>query len=227
MCGRFSIVATAEKMKAQLEINLQNSAPLLASYNIAPTQSSLVITNEAPKELQIFRWGLVPHWAKDSSFGAKLINARCEGIASKPSFRVSIRQKRCLVVADSFYEWKKSGGQKYPYRILLADGQLMLMAGVWDEWQFGKKKYQTFSIITTAPNKEMSSIHTRMPVILTSKEQQQKWLENIELEQVLALLQTPDNGILKCYRVSQNINSVKPNNSDLHKEVNDDLLTLF
>ena len=124
MCGRFSLVTSPEKLKQQFG-DIETGHNLKLSFNVAPTQHSYVITNEHPSRLDYCRWGLVPHWAKDSKNAAKLINARMEGIASKPSFRVPIRKRRCIVVADSFYEWRQEGKQKVPFRIY------RLMAACW------------------------------------------------------------------------------------------------
>lgn len=228
MCGRYSLVTSVEKIKKQLGEAIIVPPELPLNYNIAPTQSSLVLTNQAPDRLQVYRWGLVPHWSKDTQHAARLINARREHIATKPSFRIPIRKRRCLVLADSFYEWRKEGGQKIPYRIRLANEELLLFAGIWDTWRHGDgSSLHTYSIITTDPNREMEGIHSRMPVILNSPEQQGKWLADIELEEALELLQTPPDGILQFYRVSQRVNSVRNNGPALHEPVTDEPLTLF
>lgn len=189
------------------------------SYNIAPTQHAYVVTNESPRRLQYLTWGLIPHWSSDGKNGGKLINARMEGIESKPSFRLPIRQRRCLVLADSFYEWKKEGKQKIPYRIQLKNGQLMVMAGVWDEWYNGKYKVKSFSIITTPPNAEMAGIHNRMPLILPWQELQKDWLRPHDLKDVLAQMHVPEDDLLYRYRVSSEVGSVKNDSAKLHEEV--------
>jgi putative SOS response-associated peptidase YedK len=183
--------------------------------------------NETPNELQHLIWGLVPYWSRDIKSGARLINARRESIASKPSFRIPVRQKRCLVLADSFYEWRRSGGQKVPYRIQPINKGILVMAGIWDEWHDANKRLRTFSIITTDPNKEMSDIHNRMPVLLLNSEDQQAWLSDQPLENTLDMLQTPPDGVLEYYRVSQMVNAVRNNSPQLHHPVNDEPLTLF
>jgi putative SOS response-associated peptidase YedK len=109
MCGRYSQVYTSAEVEQQLEIPLVDSPEIVPNYNVAPTQEALVILNEAPHQLQALRWGLVPYWSKDIQQGARLINARQESIVTKPSFSIPIRQRRCLVIADSFYEWRRSG----------------------------------------------------------------------------------------------------------------------
>ena len=217
MCGRYSFVTTKQKVEEQLQIHLNHE--LQFSYNIAPTHFAPIIINDANQPLQYFSWGLIPHWGRDGKKSGKLINARKEGIASKPSFRMPIRQKRCLVPADSFYEWRPYGKKKVPYRIKLKDDSLMMMAGIWDEWKMGNEIIRSFSIITTTPNNDMELIHNRMPVIFLEKEKQKKWLSDISLEEVLGMMQTPADNSLHIYRVSETLNSVKSNSTDLHEEV--------
>lgn len=227
MCGRYSQVYKMEQVAQQLQIPIEGLAEVDPNYNVAPTQEALVILNESPQQLQALRWGLVPYWAKDIQQGARLINARRESIITKPSFRIPIRERRCLVIADSFYEWRRSGKQKLPYRILRCNDELLVMAGIWDIAQVNGQQYRTFSIITTAPNQEMESIHNRMPVLLLNNQEQQAWLQDQEVEDILPLLKTPADGVLRHYRVSQRVNSVRSNGPELHQLVNDDPLTLF
>jgi len=211
---------TADKSKIQKELPLVAcESNLRISYNIAPTQHGYVITNDSPTRLQYLTWGLIPYWSVDGKNNGKLINARQEGIESKPSFRIPIRQRRCLVIADSFYEWRREGKQKIPYRILLQDERLMVMAGIWDEWQNGDYKLKSFSILTTPSNTEMSGIHNRMPILLRTSELQKFWLEAQNLNDVKELMQTPKDDILKMYRVPTEVGSVKNDSSFLHREV--------
>ncbi len=221
MCGRFSFVASQEKIQSQLGLDFEPGANLRFNFNIAPTQQAYVVTNENPRMLQYLTWGLIPGWSNVGKNTGQLINARSEGIETKPSFRVPIRKKRCLVMADSFYEWKQEGAEKIPYRILLKNGDLMLMAGIWDVWSGGGDTIRTFSIITCPPNKEMTGIHNRMPVVLDHQADQKKWLSDLPLEEVLQLLGTPEDGIFEMYRVSSKVNSVKNNSPDLHQRIGD------
>ena len=227
MCGRYSQVYSFEQLEQQLQIPLSSAVSIPANYNVAPTQEAMVLTNDEPNMLQAFRWGLIPHWSRDSKQGARLINARREGIATKPSFRIPIRQRRCLVFADSFYEWRRSGQQKLPYRILRTNDELLVMAGIWDIWEKSGQPVRTFSIVTTEPNAEMEGIHNRMPVLLLNVDMQQRWLQDLPLEDTLELLQTPPDNVLKYSRVSQRVNSVRNNGAELHATVSDDPLTLF
>lgn len=218
MCGRYSLSTDPNQLRAQFG-DIETGDSLEGNYNIAPTQYSYVITNDHPKLLQPFKWGLIPFWAKDEKIGSRMINARQEGIQDKPSFRGPIRRRRCLVLADSFYEWKKEGGQKIPSRILMKDDSIMVMAGIWEVWSKGPSPVYSYSIITTPPNLEMAPIHNRMPVILPYKDQWEEYLSDIELDRVLELLQTPDDGILKAYTVSTKVNSVRNNGPELHEPV--------
>jgi len=200
-----------------MKIKLAEEIP--PSYNIAPTHLSYVITNQQPNLIQQFYWGLIPHWSNDGKLSGKLINARSEGISSKPSFRIPIRQRRCLVLADSFYEWKPYGKKKVPYRIMMRNEAPMVMGGIWDVWQQGNQVVESFSILTTPPNEEMKLIHSRMPLIFSQPELWKKWLEDISLEEALDMMQPLENNQLKIYRVSEKLNSVKVNTEDLHHEV--------
>lgn len=218
MCGRFSLATSKEKLQQQLPF-IEVAETLRVSYNIAPTQHAYTVLNDQPERLQYIAWGLVPHWSNDGKNTGRLINARREGIETKPSFRIPIRKRRCLVLADSFYEWRREGVHKIPYRIFLENGDLMVFAGIWDVWYSGDYGLKTFSIITADANQEVSGIHNRMPVLLTSREDQKKWLKTEDLDEVLTLLQTPPDGILNMYRVSELVNSSVNNSPELHYEV--------
>ena len=218
MCGRFSFSTTTEKIIKQLG-PIATGKNLKINFNVAPTQEAYVITNQHPNRLDLLKWGLVPYWAKDTKNAGRLINARSEGISDKPSFRSPIRKRRCLVLADSFYEWKRIGKEKIPYRIFPENGDLLVMAGIWEVWDKGEAPLETFSIITTEPNQEMQSIHNRMPVLLTNREEQQRWLDFLSIEEVLELLKTPADGLLSMYQVSTQVNSVRNNGPELHQEV--------
>ncbi len=218
MCGRFSFSTSKEKIQQQLG-DVEIGSNLRINFNVAPTQHSYVITNESPNRLQYFTWGLIPHWSNDGKNTGKLINARMEGIATKPSFRLPIRKRRCWVLADSFYEWRKEGTQKIPYRILPKNGGLMVMAGIWDVWYKGDYAVKSFSIITCPANKEVAPLHDRMPVMFTTKAERERWLQDMEVENVLELLHTAPDGTLNIYRISDKVNSVKNNSPELHEQV--------
>lgn len=221
MCGRFSFVVSKEKIQQQLGEQIDTGINLRINYNVAPTQHAYVITNDKPLALQYFTWGLIPHWSNEGENSGKLINARMEGIEAKPSFRVPVRKRRCLVLADSFYEWKTEAGRKIPYRIALKNGDIMVMAGIWDVWYKDDYAIKSFTIITTPPNKEVAPLHNRMPVLLTDREEQQKWLKDLSLDEVLSMLHTPADDLLECYRVSEKVNAVNNNGPELHQRLAD------
>lgn len=194
-------------------------------FNIAPTQQAYVISGDQPRTLQRMEWGLVPFWSKDGLNQGKLINARSEGIETKPSFREPIHSRRCVVPADSFYEWRRSpGGRKIPYRILLPADRLMFMAGIWDEWRSGKTVKHSFSIITTQPNREMSELHNRMPVLLQDPADVERWLRpELPFDDVLNMMHPPADGTLRMYRVSERLNSAAVEGPELQQEEPEEL----
>ena len=227
MCGRYSFVPTQKQTGEQLQgLELPPGAQL--SFNIAPTQRAYVIANDQPHRLQPMAWGLVPYWSKDGVNSGKLINARAEGILEKPSFREPALRRHCLVPADSFYEWRSlPGKRKVPYRIRLKNESLMFLAGIWDEWRGSPNPQRTFSIITTTPNAEVAGLHNRMPVLLIDAAQQKEWLETTDPEAIFRILQTPPDGILELYRVSERLNTPGPDDPELHAPVEDTDLSLF
>lgn len=218
MCGRYSFVPTKQQIETDLD-GIILPIQLNIRFNIAPTQLAYVIANDKPHVLQEMVWGLVPGWSKDGTPNGKMINARAEGIEDKPSFRDPIRRRRCLVPADSFYEWRtEAGNKKMPYRIFDANGHMLMMAGIWDEWGYSGKRFRTVSIITTTPNKEMELLHNRMPVLF-DKVQAKAWLQAIPLEAVLSLLHPPPDGLLRMYRVSEKLNYAGFESPELHQEI--------
>lgn len=219
MCGRYSLAVSKERINKQFNLSIKEN--LDGSYNISPTQSAYVISNDQPKAIQKMSWGLIPYWSKDKKTGANLINARREGIASRPSFRMPIRKRRCLVLADGFYEWRKEGRKRVPYRITMENNSLMAMAGIWDKWEetsSGEIIY-SFAIITSPPNAEMQNIHDRMPVILPSEEMQQDWLKDLPLEDTLNMMQTLSDGQLNVFPISEKVNKVSNNSADLYHQI--------
>lgn len=146
---------------------------MVPRYNFAPTQFVPVIRQlpEQSSSVSFLRWGLIPSWAKDKSIGNKLINARGETVHSKPSFRAAFKQRRCLILADGFYEWRAEDGAKQPYFISLKSAEPFALAGLWEQWNDGVSDVplQTCTIITTEPNEMMSTLHSRMPVILPAE----------------------------------------------------------
>lgn len=168
MCGRFAFYSPAEATAALFGATSQASPT--ARFNIAPTQDIAVIRRDDSRELTLtmLRWGLVPFWAKDPSIGNRMINARAETVAEKPSFRNAYRKRRCLIPADGFYEWHTSEGRKVPWFISLESGTTFAFAGLWESWadKESGKVLETAAIITSEANDFMSRLHHRMPVIL-------------------------------------------------------------
>jgi len=216
MCGRYSFSASRKKLQQQFPgVHVEDTPEV--NYNVAPTQRGYVITDDQPQQLQQFVWGLVPFWAKDQKIGSRLINARAESIHEKPSFREAVRKRRCWVLADSFYEWKKIDGKKQPYRIYRKSEDLLVFAGIWEVWRKENTTLYSYSIITTTPNAEMAPVHNRMPVVLSDQDQQQHWLEAEEIDEVLNLLHPPADGTLTMYPVSAQVNKVSNNGPQLHE----------
>ena len=148
MCGRFTLTKDRKEIEERFEIHI-DPAMFSKTYNAAPSQTLPIITNDEPELASFHRWGLIPHWAKDERIGNKLINARGETLTEKPSFRDAVRKRRCLVITDGFYEWKRSGANKQPYRITLADESLFAYAGLWELWHAPDgREVRSFTIIT-------------------------------------------------------------------------------
>ena len=172
MCGRFTLSSPAEEVAELFE--LAEVPDITPRYNIAPTQPAPVVritTEDTGRQFHMLRWGLIPFWADDVSIGARMINARAETVTTKPAFRAAFRQRRCLVVADGFYEWQKQERRKQPYYIRLLDGKPFAFAGLWDHWEgTNSGPIDSCTIITTEPNELTAPLHNRMPVILHRKD---------------------------------------------------------
>ncbi len=165
MCGRFSFASPPEVVA---EVCGLSEVPAFEPrYNVAPTQPVAAVRREdGQRRLVFLRWGLIPAWAKDPAIGARLINARAETVTEKPAFRAALRARRCLVLADGFYEWARRGGAKQPYFISFADGRPFALAGLWERWAGGGQSVESCTILTTTPNEVVAPLHDRMPVIL-------------------------------------------------------------
>lgn len=168
MCGRFAFFSPSEATAALFGVD--GSIAVEPRYNIAPTQFIAAVREdeEQNRELVMLRWGLVPFWAKDPAIGNRMINARAETVAERPSYRAAFQHRRCLVLADGFYEWRKEGNTKTPYFISLASGKPFGLAGLWENWtdKNSGESIQSTTLITTAANDFMATLHHRMPVIL-------------------------------------------------------------
>jgi putative SOS response-associated peptidase YedK len=208
MCGRYTLTAEPSAIQ-ELFPFLSIPPEMQPRFNIAPSQPVAVIPNDGKQRLDFFKWGLVPSWAKDPDIGNRLINARAETLAEKPSFRNAFRYHRCLVLADGFYEWRKTNGGKTPMYIQLATKKPFAFAGLWDLWHApdGSELYSC-AIITTQPNQLMEKIHTRMPVIL-SAENYDIWLnpQPGNPTQLSALLTPYPAELMTAYPVSRLVNN--------------------
>lgn len=210
MCGRFSETRAGEEVARAFM--LAHTPELVPRYNIAPTQPVAVVLTDRPEDprtLRHMRWGFVPSWADDIAIGNRMINARGETLAEKPAFKAAYKRRRCLVVADGFYEWKKDGSKKQPHYIQVDDGNLFAMAGLWEIWGTANgDMLETCTIVTTEPNELMASIHDRMPVILDPADYD-LWLEVGEWvpDGVQDLLKPFDADRMKAVKVSSYVNS--------------------
>lgn len=222
MCGRFTITATLDELLERYGVYDDTSIPTYRpNYNVAPTQMLPVVINDGNNNcLELMKWGLIPSWAKDPKIAFKTINARAETVAEKPAFRTSIRRKRCIIPACSFYEWRKIGANKQPMRITLKSEEIFSMAGVYDSWTDPEgEQVNSFSILTSEPNELMMDIHDRMPVIL-KPENEALWLDRgtNEPEMIRHLMVPFLSDQMKAYPVSTRVGNVRNNDPDLIKE---------
>lgn len=208
MCGRFTIFADPERLAERFQAALP-AGGLQPRYNAAPTQQLPVILNDGPPAIQFLQWGLIPFWAKDPSIGSRMINARSETLVDKPAFRAAFKKRRCLVLADGFYEWQKTAAGKQPMRITLASGEPFAMAGLWETWDAPDGSLlRTFTIITGDPNELVAPIHNRMPAILLP-EHEAIWLDNAAEPAIwLDILRPYPAERMAAYPVSRRVNFV-------------------
>ncbi|AOV07208.1 hypothetical protein BI350_06410 [Sporosarcina ureilytica] len=217
MCGRFSMTSPIEQIQLAFELSNLSELNLTPRYNVAPSQQVFsIISDGENKRGGFLKWGLVPSWSKDSKIGYKMINARSETVDTKPSFKNLLKRRRCLIVADGFYEWKNEDGKKQPFRIKMKDDRVFAFAGLWDRWQSNGETIQSCTIITTEANDVVSDIHDRMPVILP-KEKQEIWLNPAvqEPKHLKQLLQPYTSDEMTAYQVSTLVNSPKNDVSEI------------
>jgi len=219
VCGRFAFYSPTEAAAALF--GTRGSIDLGPRYNIAPTQYVAAVHNAADdgRELVKLRWGLVPFWAKDPSIGNRMINARAETVAEKPSYRNAYKHRRCLVLADGFYEWRRDGDTRAPYFISLASGEPFALAGLWENWtdKVSGESLQTTTLVTTVANEFMAALHHRMPVILGSGTATD-WLagSNELLDDVAAI--TPP---LQAWPVDRRVNNARNEGEELVRPAGD------
>ena len=218
MCGRFVGFRPLEELKAHFPIDVSN-VEVTPNFNTAPTQEVLsIIHRDGQNHLETLRWGLVPFWAKDKTIGSRMINARSETVATKPSFRVAFKKRRCLILADGFYEWKGHKGHKQPMFLTLPGGSPFAFAGLWEIWDNkGKEEtaYRSCTILTREASESVMPIHNRMPVIL-KPEAYQSWMnpDNQDVNTLREVIQTHIFTELSSIPVSKQVNSVRNNRPD-------------
>lgn len=240
MCGRYVQVKNIEIIKKRFNVQVSEGTQLTPNFNVSPGDYAPVITNENPNVVQLMQFGLTPFWAKKPMY---LFNARAEGdknkennpnytggkdIISKPAFRKPIRSKRCLVIADAFYEGTTKERLNKPYLIYLKDKQApFAFAGIWDTWQNPETKEEicSFSIITTTSNSLLQQIpHHRSPIILP-RNNEQKWISDKPLTDITSMLKTYPGDLMNAYPVSTDVKNSKNKSKDLITPIGDPLLT--
>jgi len=225
MCGRFRLARSKELLDEAFGA-VDGPVPVEWSprYNVAPGQSIVAVRQDAARpvrELVKLRWGLIPAWAKEASVGYKMINARAETAAEKPSFREAMKRRRCLIPADGFYEWKKAGGKKLPYCFTMADDAIFAFAGLWERWRNpAGEPIESCTILTTEPNELAREIHDRMPVIL-APEDYDLWLDPgfARLDALEEMLKPYPAAGMHRYRVSDRVNQVKNDDPECAAEI--------
>ncbi len=212
MCGRFTLTTNMDELQARFGFALESQGvDYRPSYNVAPSQRVLTVVNHGQRTAGLMRWGLIPSWARDPKIGYRMINAVGETAATKPAFRAAFRRRRCLVLADGFFEWRKEGKDKVPTYFQLKSGQPFAFAGLWETWKSPEDKtVRSCSIVTTQANSLIAPVHHRMPVIL-SPETEPLWLDPLteEAEILEPLLAPSPPEEMDCYVVSGTVNSVK------------------
>lgn len=218
MCGRFSQSKSAETIAQVFQVN--NVPALTPRYNIAPTQQIQTILQNAEqsqREFQMLHWGLIPSWAKDPKMGARMINARAETVTEKPSFRAAFKQRRCLILADGFYEWQQQEKKKQPFYFRMNDEHPFAFAGLWEHWKSGDGEViNSCTILTTEPNDLMRPVHNRMPVIIDPKDYD-LWLDTeVKKPELLQPLLHPYSAEeMTAYPVSTKVNKPVNDSAEL------------
>ena len=216
MCGRYTFIVPAPAAETRFGATFSEPAP--TTYNAAPSQRLPIITNTAPGQIQLLRWGLVPGWSRDPASGPKPINARAETLSEKPSFRQLLARRRCLVLADSFFDWQVLPAGKVLHRILLRDEAPFAFAGLWDEWldRATGELRPTFTAVTTEPNALMDKLQNRMPVILPGPGAERAWLDDglgpAAHQQRLAPY---DAAAMREYEITKRVNSPAHNDPEV------------
>jgi putative SOS response-associated peptidase YedK len=223
MCGRYRLSRRKQIIEEHFDA-VSGEQDWSPRYNVAPTQPVPAIRQnpkEPVRELSLLRWGLIPSWSKDSSGAARMINARSETVDTLPAFRDALKSRRCLIPADGFYEWQRTGRTKQPYCFEVNNGELFAFAGIWDRWKDGGGNWiRTCSILTTTPNAVTSAIHDRMPVILDPGHYD-LWLDPgmKDAKAATELLRPFDARLMTCYPVSSRVNLVTNDDEECSRPV--------
>ena len=218
MCGRFTQERPASEL-AEIFAAEPLADELGARYNVAPTDDAyVVVQREDRRAITAYGWGLVPHWSTDLKGGSRMFNARAETITTSPAFREAFRRRRCLVPVDSFYEWKREGTLRQPYRVVRDDGRPLALAGLWAGWKDPDSGLvrRTFTIVTTTPNDAIADLHDRMPVLVPDAAWA-RWLDPAPSDptELLALLQPIDDIDLTIHPVERLVNDVRRDGPEL------------
>lgn len=221
MCGRFTL--TLEPGELQELLDLGPFVHIVQPrYNIAPSQPVAIVKDPNTRAVELYQWGLVPFWSKDIKIGSRMINARSETVAEKPAFRAAFKYRRCLVLADGFYEWKKAagGGGKIPYLFKLRDDGPFTFAGLYEHWQSPEGgELHTCTILTCEPNELVGQVHNRMPVMLNAEERWQWLAPELQPKDLLDLLKPYPAGEMKGFAVSKAVNSPANDNPEVVEPV--------
>ena len=247
VCGRFASISGVEEVAAMFAVDVVSAPSRPPRYNVAPSTDVLAVTamvghpgtsspasaggsaadvrlsphdgRSTERELTTLRWGLIPSWAKDTSVGSRMINARAEGVDSKPSFRAAFARRRCLIPADVFYEWRRDGSERLAFAIARRDRRPMAFAGLWEVWRgpggASQEAITSAAIVTTSANEDMLPIHDKMPVIIED-DSWDGWLDpEADRDYLLDLLKPAGPGVIEAWRVSNMVNKVSNRGSEL------------
>lgn len=220
MCGRFTLTLEASVLQQELDLG-EIPGEWIPRYNIAPTQPVLAIRDKNSRNVEWLRWGLIPSWARDEKIGNQMINARAETVDQKPSFRNAFKTRRCLILSDGFFEWKRndeSSMWKTAYYFRINDNKPFLFAGIWDSWKSSEDKIiESCAIITCQANSLVGPIHDRMPVIL-NLDQCWRWLQPLSQMELKSMLLPYKSENMKFYQVSKIVNNTKNDFPDVINE---------
>lgn len=213
MCGRTTLFAPPEEIEDRFSASFDYEYE--PRYNIAPEGPGVAtVPNAEPDTIEQYHWGIIPHWVEDRDDWPEPINARAESVAEKPTFRDAFNKRRCLILADGFYEWTGPAGKRKPHRVVVDDGELFAMAGLWETWEDNGETITSTTIITTDANEVVGQLHDRMPVIL-APEEETTWLESEDTDELQELLDPFSDDRTSEYEVSTAVNSPANDSPDL------------